>query len=295
LIISVTSRMATERAGESLLAPQGAGIPIFFDRELGSRMRGRVEHVRFLSVGLFLFVGLLFFFGCYWNWRRRVLPFEGELFGNVAHIMLALFAWQVLENLLRLIAFWADYRDVATQLEHPTPARLAVLFSSSVWERFRRPLATFVAEHELVALRDAFKAVANEAERDVMRQVLFVSYIRAHLRNLLWFITAGILLVLLTVNSYPFNIEHGLTVSAWLLLLLTLIASVIVLVQMNRDELMSLVSGTTPGQLTIDRPFVVGVLLHGVFPALVLIAARFPSLHSWLVTWLEPMARVLRG
>jgi hypothetical protein len=73
-----------------------------------------------------------------------------------------------------------------------------------------------------------------------------------------------------------------------------MIATLVVLVQMNRDPLMSLIGGTRPGELTIDRSFAASLALHGLFPALALAASRFPSLAALLATWLEPVTQVLR-
>jgi hypothetical protein len=77
-------------------------------------------------------------------------------------------------------------------------------------------------------------------------------------------------------------------------MLVVLVGSVMwVLIQMQRDPILSRLSGTTAGKLNWNE-FIFQVLTYGVLPTVSLLATLFPTLGSGFLSWLEPVMRVFR-
>jgi len=119
---------------------------------------------------------------------------------------------------------------------------------------------------------------------DFLRQVL------PQLQNLAVFGTATMLLMLLAMSSYPFPQRDTFLWLSWLTLLAAVLLLLIVFVQMNRDRIVSLLSGTVPGKLSWDAGLVNQVILFGVVPALSLLGAQFPHVFWQLFSWTSKIA-----
>jgi hypothetical protein len=115
----------------------------------------------------------------------------------------------------------------------------------------------------------------------------FLQYIFAHLQNLVALVTAGLLLLLLAANSYPFQPREPLLLFSWVTILAAVALTLVIFVQMSRDKVLSLLAGTTPGKLTVTRDFVLRVLIHGVIPIVALLGAQFPSALRQIFSWLS--------
>src|SRR5262249_12106140 len=94
--------------------------------------------------------------------------------------------------------------------------------------------------------------------------VLYLSQYFIQLRNLVWSVTVCASLLLLAGTSYPFHPERLM-----LLMLIGLIAAVVVvtvtiLVQLNRNELVSWITKSPPNQFTLDSGFVGSFFTHVV-------------------------------
>jgi uncharacterized membrane protein len=133
-------------------------------------------------------------------------------------------------------------------------------------------------EREWVQLGESFLAG---------RAVDFLNYVFSHLRNLLVCVTAGLLLMLLAVTSYPFQPREWLLWFNWSIILTTVFLTMVVFVQMGRDRILSDLSGTKPGEVTWNRDFILRTLLHGLVPILVLLSAQFPEGLKRAFSWLS--------
>ncbi len=120
-----------------------------------------------------------------------------------------------------------------------------------------------------------------------------VSHVTASLKTLIVYLAAAPLLLWLAVSSYPFQPRRFLLVSLSGLLLAVVGGVVWVLIRMERNELLSRVSKSTPNAVAFDREFVTAVLAF-VVPLIGLALAQFPSVSDMLSQWLEPLERVLR-
>jgi len=124
-----------------------------------------------------------------------------------------------------------------------------------------------------------------------LRFVAFMRYVGVQLRNMLSFVVAGFVLCVASIRSYPFlthrTIGWGLTV----VFLVLGIPVVIAFAQMDRDAILSRLSDTDPGKL--DRAFYVRLIAYGGLPFLTVLASQFPSIGSFLFSWVQPAIEAL--
>jgi hypothetical protein len=66
---------------------------------------------------------------------------------------------------------------------------------------------------------------------------------------------------------------------------------VIAFAQMDRDAILSRLSDTDPGKL--DRAFYVRLIAYGGLPFLTVLASQFPSIGSFLFSWVQPAIEAL--
>lgn len=131
-------------------------------------------------------------------------------------------------------------------------------------------------EGELVKLANLF--VATHVV-DFLRQV-FPQMLNLGVPSLV-----GALAMTLAVSGYPFPGHDTLLWFSWLVLLLVIATILAVFVDMNRDRVLSMLTGTTPGKLSWNSSFLFQLLIFGVIPILTLIGAQFPHALSGLLSW----------
>lgn len=120
--------------------------------------------------------------------------------------------------------------------------------------------------------------------------VIYVSQFFVQLRNLVWAAVVTSSLLLLAATSYPFHPEKLLLVGL-IALSATGMASVLyVLIDMNRDELVSRVTRTTPGKFSLDSGFL-GSFFTYIVPVAGVAAAQLSGSFRWI---LEPLMRVMK-
>jgi hypothetical protein len=133
----------------------------------------------------------------------------------------------------------------------------------------------------------------NGAEDFVAMEITrYLSQFFAQLRNLLNAIVLGSFLMLLAISVYPFHPQSLLLL--YVVILLTAVAALAlwVLVAINRDEVMSHISGSTPNQFSPDLTFFKQVGQY-VVPIVGLLAVQFQSVGSFLRSMLEPLLRMM--
>src|SRR5207253_1793235 len=95
-------------------------------------------------------------------------------------------------------------------------------------------------EKEVLVLGNLFVAARVV---DFLRQVL------PQLLNLAGFSMVGALTMTFAVSGYPFPGHDTLLWFSWLVLFSVIAMVLVVFIQMNRDRVLSMLAGTTPGQL----------------------------------------------
>lgn len=120
--------------------------------------------------------------------------------------------------------------------------------------------------------------------------VFYVSQYFVQLRNLVWSMVVSASLLVLAATSYPFHPEGFLLFFLLALLGAIVVSIVYVLVQINRDELISRISKTTPNRFTPDADFLGSVGTY-VLPVVAILVIQLTGTFRFLV---EPLVRMLR-
>ncbi len=106
------------------------------------------------------------------------------------------------------------------------------------------------------------------------------------LRTLAVASTAGVLMMLLAASAYPFPASDDLLWFSWALVVIAVASTTWMFVSMNRDRVVSLLAGTTPGSTSWNSTFVTQLATHALVPILVLLGAAFPERLARMVGWL---------
>lgn len=115
---------------------------------------------------------------------------------------------------------------------------------------------------------------------DWLRQVM------PQLQVLAFSTTVAMLLMLFAISSYPFPTLDRLLWFSWAVVVVTVGAMVWMFVSANRDRVISLISGTTPGRTSWNVSLIMNLATHALLPLAVLLGAAFPERLSRLVSWL---------
>jgi hypothetical protein len=137
---------------------------------------------------------------------------------------------------------------------------------------------------------NVFKA---NSELFALRYVIIIQAACRQIENLLVFVPVGFVLTLISLNSYPFQSGRVLGWFMASLLIAIGIAVGFMLAGAERDEVLSRLNGTTPGK--IGKDFHMNMLSYGALPVLTVLAAQFPSIGSFLFSWVQPVLQALRG
>lgn len=126
-----------------------------------------------------------------------------------------------------------------------------------------------------------------------VQSVAYIEGVFQQLRRLGLFLLVSLLLSTALLSSYPFYPKARVEL-VFLGLMVGAVTTVIaMMVQMNRDEVLSRISKSDPGRLNWDTTFVLNLVLFGILPLLSLFASEFPAIRGFLVGWLEPLARAM--
>ncbi|HUA33672.1 MAG TPA: hypothetical protein VMA09_08700 [Candidatus Binataceae bacterium] len=137
--------------------------------------------------------------------------------------------------------------------------------------------AAWDKEQELVALGEAYVATRVV---DLLRAVI------PHLRTLAISSTLAVLLMLMAASSYPFPYGDDLLWFGWALVIAGAGSTTWMFLSMNRERVLSLISGTTPGALNWNSTLVLQIATHALIPIMVLLGAAFPERLSRIAGWL---------
>jgi hypothetical protein len=114
----------------------------------------------------------------------------------------------------------------------------------------------------------------------------FVRHVFPHLMNLVGFAMPAVLGMMLAVSAYPFPAHDTLLWVGWTVLLTTIVISLYVFIGINRDPILSMFSGTDPGQFNWDSTFTMHLVLFAVIPILALLGAQFPHALVGAFSWI---------
>ena len=125
------------------------------------------------------------------------------------------------------------------------------------------------------------------------RMVEYVEWVTRHLRVLALFMLLSLLLATLLLASYPYPPQSLLRLILLVVMAGTVGTLIVVLVQMNRDEVLSRIDRTEPGKVTWNASFILNLLTFAGLPLLTLLSSEIPELRQILFSWAEPLLRML--
>ena len=120
----------------------------------------------------------------------------------------------------------------------------------------------------------------------------YVEWVISQLRVLALFLFSSLLITIVLMGSYPFQPESLVRLVFMVILLATVVGIMSVVVQMNRDEVLSRIAKTEPGKVTWDWHFVTNALVFGLVPVATLISSEFPEVRDFLFAWVGPLSRL---
>jgi hypothetical protein len=151
----------------------------------------------------------------------------------------------------------------------------------------------------------AFAAIKDEDERATVSRwarkledlvafqtVRWVVPVLAQIWNLAGFLVIAGIALLLAVTSYPFASQRKLILAVGLLLGLIAVGITYLLVEFNRDEVISRLSDTRPNRLSLDGGMISSLVTY-VLPLLGFLAAISFDVGDILRDWLDPLFRLL--
>jgi hypothetical protein len=105
---------------------------------------------------------------------------------------------------------------------------------------------------------------------------------------------AMLCLTLLTAAHlfYTFNGRTSMLTVDMMAVTAAAVASVWILVDMERDHVLSRLRSTRPGSVDFNWEFIKRIAIYGVLPLLAVIAALFPEVGGTLFGWLEPLRKL---
>jgi hypothetical protein len=131
-----------------------------------------------------------------------------------------------------------------------------------------------------------------KAEFVALRYVAHVRYVSLQMRNQLVFVSFGFVFALLALKVYPFQQQQTIS---WLIIAVFAVLSagvVMVFADMDRDDILSRISGTSAGKL--DSQFWIRISAFGIVPLMTVLASQFPAISSLLFSWIRPGLEMLK-
>lgn len=166
-------------------------------------------------------------------------------------------------------------------------------------ERWLRPPLTSAPEAANLAIpaaptHDPRQVWFDRAEELIAIHVAqYINYVFLHLWNLLTCAMLALLLLLFANGAYPLQPQQLLNAFLFAIAVTVVGWTLRVLVQINRNDLLSRIQKTEPNKTTFDRPLVAQFLLYGVVPLLTLLATLFPNMAG-VFSWVADILRLVK-
>lgn len=209
--------------------------------------------------------------------------------------------------------FWRiSYRSAVTNLLHPV-AEMARSHRRAHYDTLRktgRMVSNALVEHVLTPgwRERSLLATGAEAESSsfagnpkdpfdlaqnfvALNYTSFLIYVLRQIQNLLWYLSIGFLLLVISMNAYTFQSPQ--TIGRFLLFMFLALGCVLwrSLAKLERDPILSRIAGNTPGELNAE--FYLRLVGYGALPVLGVLTSQFPSISSFVFSWLQPTLEAL--
>jgi hypothetical protein len=122
--------------------------------------------------------------------------------------------------------------------------------------------------------------------------VNFLGSVLLRLRTMVICAAGMYVFIVLSINTYPFEPHLALQSMAVVMLVVMGVAVGTVYAQMHRDNILSRLTSSKPGELGWD--FWLKLVSAGAIPVFSLLASQFPSIRQFLFSWLEPALQAVK-
>jgi hypothetical protein len=140
-----------------------------------------------------------------------------------------------------------------------------------------------------------FDANKNRILAEESLALYYLRYIRnvcLYMRYLVFFISAGFILVLISLKSYPFQSEHTISLAITAVFVVLGIGVIKVFVEMEKDPVLNCLADAKEGKLS--GGFYLRLISYGALPLFTFIAAQFPSVARFFFSWIQPSLSALK-
>jgi hypothetical protein len=178
---------------------------------------------------------------------------------------------------------WSDTTMFARLLEG------ADVIYTALRTRWATPPSTFFDRKADVETTDPAERWTLRAEEYLaMLITLVIRQLSARVVRELLFVTAGLVLVIVALSSFPIYPLQPLIGYAWGWAAIAATAGIWVSVTMERDPILSRLTGT-PNRVTWNLAFTTKLIVYVGIPLVTLFAAQFPAAGGTLLRWLTPI------
>jgi hypothetical protein len=153
------------------------------------------------------------------------------------------------------------------------------------------PQSAEAANEEIDPVTSHWLALAEQLL--ALRIVYLISQFAHPLRSMSAQLIYGPILLLLAVAWYPFHPLKLMSIVIWAFILAGALATLVVLVQVERSDFVSRVARKAPNSFKLDQTQISNLLPYAV-PMVGFVLTAFPSLSYWLGSLLEPIGRAVK-
>ena len=143
---------------------------------------------------------------------------------------------------------------------------------------------------KLTSLISADRQLSLHGRRFLFFRVLDYSHRIGHgLRNVIFWTNSGLFFLLLAISSYQFPNNDSLLRLGWIIMLAAIFVSTLILIEINRERVLSIFSGGTPGQIDWSSGFLFHILTLAMLPLLGVVGVQFPATFQSTANWIASL------
>ncbi|HEY4184069.1 MAG TPA: hypothetical protein VGP07_03330, partial [Polyangia bacterium] len=126
-----------------------------------------------------------------------------------------------------------------------------------------------------------------------MRVATFIIHVLGQVRGLMLFALSAALLLVASVVAYPFHPGRFITVFTWVLVIVVTVGCFLIILRLEKDEIMSRLGGTEPGRINLRPELISKLVIYVALPVVGLLTAVFPEVSDLLSSWIDPLRNLL--
>ena len=208
----------------------------------------------------------------------RFLPRRGKPFFSAAPLLA-----EVERAVKALRAL--EQKHPGAEIEAPKPAGKADVCRRRLYDELQQGVSKLLAQGPRSA----------EADDVVRAGVVYMLRVRfSCLQKRLLIPLLGMPILLLALMSYPFEPRRLLLLPLSLILLAFVCGTLVLFIDMERNFVVSRISGTTAGKVTLNGDLILKVVVFTVPALFALAGSRLPAGGNTVISWIQDLLNVLK-